>query len=308
MGIFNLFKGKKQKNDETNVASQKDVRKGMSLAECVELMFRNAGIRPHVDGNKYLTEVQARHCVFTPVLVAEGNRLIIMVRFPAPVPEQFAYSVNYEVERINGMYRDAEVTLSHNDDGDFTIYSMIIKEYDSVSAETADEIRRLMVHAVDVLDEDNFRSLLCSLIGHRDYSELEARMIEGNTAGGGEVRAQIPGGYAPLLKESGDISCPRFLGRLLVYATDIIEKKISKEVASDLLTRQTPFDEIVQRAYNVADENERDLLRKLRYLGKAKATDHDDDDNDFMIGRLEALDMVQGNPWTLLSGDGHDDC
>ena len=152
-----MFKGKKQKNDETNVASQKDVRKEMSLAECVELMFRNAGIRPHVDGNKYLTEVQARHCVFTPVLVVEGNRLIIMVRFPAPVPEQFAYSVNYEVERINGMYRDAEVTLSHNDDGDFTIYSMIIKEYDSVSAETADEIRRLMVHAVDVLDEDNFR-------------------------------------------------------------------------------------------------------------------------------------------------------
>ena len=179
---------------------------------------------------------------------------------------------------------------------------MIIKEYDRVSAETADEIRRLMVHAVDVLDEDNFRSLLCSLIGHRDYSELEARMIEGNTAGGGEVRAQIHGGYAPLLKESGDISCPRFLGRLLVYATDIIEKKISKEVASDLLTRQTPFDEIVQRAYNVADENERDLLRKLRYLGKAKATDHDDD-NDFMIGRLEALGMIQGNPWALLSGD-----
>ena len=103
MGIFNLFKGKKQKNDETNVASQKDVRKEMSLAECVELMFRNAGIRPHVDGNKYLTEVQARHCVFTPVLVVEVNRLIIMVRFPAPVPEQFAYSVNYEVERINGM-------------------------------------------------------------------------------------------------------------------------------------------------------------------------------------------------------------
>lgn len=34
---------------------------------------------------------------------------------------------------------------------------MIIKEYDGVSAETADEIRRLMVHAVDVLDEDNFR-------------------------------------------------------------------------------------------------------------------------------------------------------
>ena len=58
---------------------------------------------------------------------------------------------------INGMYRDAEVTLSNNDDGDFTIYSMIIKEYDRVSAETADEIRRLMVHAVDVLDEDNFR-------------------------------------------------------------------------------------------------------------------------------------------------------
>ncbi len=304
MGIFNFFKGKKQGNDEKNVASRGDVEKGMSLAECVELMFRNAGIRPHIDGNKYLAEVQARHCVFTPVLVAEGNRLIIMVRFPAPVPEQFAYSVNYEVERINGMYRNVEVTLSHNDDGDFTIYSMIIKEYDSVSAKTADEIRILMLCAVDALDEDNFKSLMCSLIGHRDYSELEARVIEGSTVSGeGDVQGQIPGGYVPLLKGSGDISCPRFLGRLLVYATDIIEKKISKEVASDLLTRQTPFDEIVQRAYDVADENERDLLRKLRYLGKAKATDHDDD-NDFMIGRLEALGMIQGNPWALLSGEG----
>ncbi len=299
-----MFKGKKQENDEPNAGSQGDVEKKMSLAECVELMFRNAGIRPHIDGNQYLAEVQARHCVFTPVLVAEGNKLIIMVRFPAPVPEQFAYSVNYEVKRIDGMYRDAEVSLTQNEDGEFSIYSMIIKEYDSVSAGTADEIKSLMRHAVDVIDEDNFRSLLCSLIGHRNYSELEARMIEGNTAGGGEVRAQIPGGYAPLLKESGDISCPRFLGRLLVYATDIIEKKISKDVASDLLTKQTPFDEIVQRAYDVADETERDLLRKLRYLGKAKATDHDDD-NDFMIGRLEALGMIQGNPWALLSGNVH---
>lgn len=304
MGIFNFFKGKKQGNDERNVASRGDVEKEMSLAECVELMFKKAGIRPHIDGNKYLAEVQARHCVFTPVLVADGNRLIIMVRFPAPVPEQFAYSVNYEVGRINGMYRNVEVTLSHNDDGDFTIYSMIIKEYDSVSAKTADEIRILMLCAVDALDEDNFKSLMCSLIGHRDYSELEARVIEGSTVSGeGDVQGQIPGGYVPLLKESGDISCPRFLGRLLVYATDIIEKKISKEVASDLLTRQTPFDEIVQRAYDVADENERDLLRKLRYLGKAKATDHDDD-NDFMIGRLEAQGMIQGNPWALLSGKG----
>ncbi len=302
MGIFNLFKGKKQETDEPNVGSQRDMGKGMSLVECVELMFRNAGIRPHVDGNKYLAEVQARHCVFTPVLVAEGNRLIIMVRFPAPVPEQFAYSVNYEVKRINGMSRDVEVSLSQNEDGGFSIYSMIIKEYDHVTAEAADEIRSLMLRAVDVIDEDNFRSLLCSLIGLRDYSELEERMIEGNTEGVGEVRAQILGGYAPLLKESGNISCPRFLGRLLVYATDIIEKKVSQEIASELLTNQTPFDEIVQRAYDVADEGERDLLRKLRYLGKAKATDHDDD-NDFMIGRLEALGMIQGNPWALLSGE-----
>lgn len=300
MGIFNLFKGKKKGNDGPEAGSQGDVEAKMSLAECIELMFRNAGIQPRLDGNKYLAEVQARHCVFTPVLVADGNRLIIMVRFPAAVPEQFAYSVNYEVKRIDGMFRDVEVSLSQNDDGDFSIYSMIVKEYDSVSAATADEIRWLMLHTVDVIDEDNFRSLMCSLIGLRDYSELENRMVEGSIDGGGEFRAQIPGGYTPLLKESGNISCPRFLGRLLVYATDIIEKKISQEVASDLLTRQTPFDEIVQRAYDVADETERDLLRKLRYLGKAKATDHDDD-NDFMIGRLEALGMIQGNPWALLS-------
>lgn len=68
-----MFKGKKKGSDEPVAGSQGDVEKKMSLAECVELMFRNAGIRPHVDGNKYLTEVQARHCVFTPVLVAEGT-------------------------------------------------------------------------------------------------------------------------------------------------------------------------------------------------------------------------------------------
>lgn len=81
----------------------------------------------------------------------------------------------------------------------------------------------------------------------------------------------------------------------------MVDTLISKEVVSNLLTRQDPFEEIVQRAYNVADETERDLIRKLRYLGKAKATDHNDD-NDSMIGRLEAFDIIQRDPWALLSG------
>lgn len=55
----------------------------------------------------------------------------------------------------------------------------------------------------------------------------------------------------------------------------------------------------VQEAYNVADDVERDILRKLRYLALYKRTDSDDD-SDSMLGRLETISMIKKDMYSLL--------
>ena len=74
-----------------------------------------------------------------------------------------------------------------------------------------------------------------------------------------------------------------------MYSIHIIESNISKERAQQLLTDQIPLLLIMQEAYNVADDTQRDILRKLRYLMLCKKTDSD---NDNIPGRLEAFGMI----------------
>lgn len=60
---------------------------------------------------------------------------------------------------------------------------------------------------------------------------------------------------------------------------------------------------IMQEAYNVADDVERDILRKLRYLALYKRTDSDDD-SDSMLGRLETISMIEKDMYSLLYAIG----
>ena len=57
--------------------------------------------------------------------------------------------------------------------------------------------------------------------------------------------------------------------------------------------------QIMQEAYNVADDAQRDILRKLSYLMLYQRTDSDDD-NDSLLGRLEASGIIERDPYLLL--------
>lgn len=60
--------------------------------------------------------------------------------------------------------------------------------------------------------------------------------------------------------------------------------------------------QFVQVVYDIADEEERDLMRKLRFLAKAKNED-DTNDDDFVQGKMEGLIICNSNPWDLLYDD-----
>ena len=58
----------------------------------------------------------------------------------------------------------------------------------------------------------------------------------------------------------------------------------------------------MQEAYNAADDIERDILRKLRYIVIQKNI-ASDNDADSVIGRLEAISMIEKDPYSLLFGE-----
>ena len=70
------------------------------------------------------------------------------------------------------------------------------------------------------------------------------------------------------------------------------------ERSLQLLNEQTPLSKIIQEAYNVADDIERDILRKLKYLALCKRTDSDND-SDSILGRLEAISMIEEDKYSL---------
>lgn len=97
------------------------------------------------------------------------------------------------------------------------------------------------------------------------------------------------------------MTASRYAGRMLMFSAHIIEQQISQEYIRKILESQTPLLTIMQEAYNVADNIERDILRKLLYLTLYKKTDPDNED-DSMLGRLEAVSMIVKDKNSLLYG------
>ena len=91
----------------------------------------------------------------------------------------------------------------------------------------------------------------------------------------------------------------------MAYAIHIINKNDNNEVAERANEAlQNSFDSFVQVVYDIANEEERDLMRKLRFLTKAKNED-DTNEDDFDRGKMEGLIICNGNPWDLLYEDGN---
>ena len=296
MGIFDFFKNK-----------GKGTQKGLTLEECIVKMFASAGIVPNQEGNKFATVVEGKHCVFNVALTSmDGNRLLVYVPFPIPVDANVAFAANYEVKRISKCSTDrfpgTNIYLTEKDEG-YKIAVATIKDFDVLSENTPNEIQETMIHIVDVVDDKNFASLAAAIFGYESYEEAKMNMHAKST-GGNNVSIKLKDGYSEVLGDAPNLSNSRFAGRLMACAMNIIAKKGNDEISEQATEAiQKSFDSYIQIAYDIANEEERDLIRKLRYLAKAKNKD-DTDENDFVQGKMEGLVICNDNPWDLVYEEG----
>lgn len=296
MGIFDFFKNK-----------GKGTQKGLTLEECIVKMFASAGIVPNQEGNKFATVVEGKHCVFNVALTSmDGNRLLVYVPFPIPVDANVAFAANYEVKRISKCSTDrfpgTNIYLTEKDEG-YKIAVATIKDFDVLSENTPNEIQETMIHTVDVVDDKNFASLAAAIFGYESYEEAKMNMHAKST-GGNNVSIKLKEGYNEVLGDAPNLSNSRFAGRLMACAMNIIVKKGNDEISEQATEAiQKSFDSYIQIAYDIANEEERDLIRKLRYLAKAKNKD-DTDENDLVQGKMEGLVICNDNPWDLVYEEG----
>lgn len=116
-----------------------------------------------------------------------------------------------------------------------------------------------------------------------------------------KIKGIMSDGYNPLLDNAKNMTKARYSGRLLMLSIHIIENKISQQRAQELLRGQIPLSNIIQEAYNIANDIERDVIRKLLYLTLTKAMNIGSD-NDSLLGRLEAIARIAKNIYSLLDG------
>ena len=296
MGLFDFFK---------HIGN--DTQKKLTLEECIVKMFSSSGISPNREGNKFATEVEGKHCVFNVALTnMGGNRLLVYVPFPIPVDANVAFAANYEVKRISKCSTDrfpgTNIYLTEKDEG-YKIAVATIKNFDVLSENTPNEIQETMIHTVDVVDDKNFASLAAAIFGYESYEEAKMNMHAKST-GGNNVSIKLKDGYSEVLGDAPNLSNSRFAGRLMACAMNIIAKKGNDEISEQATEAiQKSFDSYIQIAYDIANEEERDLIRKLRYLAKAKNKD-DTDENDFVQGKMEGLVICNDNPWDLVYEEG----
>ena len=289
MGLFDKFRNRCHHRDEFYVVS------------IVKQMFDDAGITPqYLDKNVFLTVIDGVHCSFKTILKCDEDnphKLFIYASFPVPVPKHIAGLMPHELNRLNenNKYK-SEITIQENG-GEYSIFAFTDCEFEK--APSANEVRDLMIHTIDIMDNENFRSLICAIMGYATYDELAKAMINNAQVEGSQANIQMQDGYCILRDKSNGVTSPRYAGRLLMFSTHIIEQRISHERAKQLLDEQTPLLLIMQEAYNVADDVERDILRKLLYLVRHTKSDSDND-ADSILGRLEAVSMIEKDKYSLL--------
>lgn len=288
MGLLDfLFHKHLQQADET-----------FDLPAIVQRMFDENGITSHREEGMFATVIDGTHTNFKTVLLCVENKgLFIYVPFPIPVPKRLAGLVAHELSRLNDGTHKTEITLQ--EEGDiYKVVAMIECEFDKEPI--TNEIKQLMIHTIDLMDSENFCSLACAILGFATYEELQEAMMKCARKDGDKVVMKMSDGYEPLLEYCGEITSSRYAGRLLMFSVHIIRNRLSLELAQKMLTDQTPFLLLMQKAYDVADDEERDVLRKLRFLMLAKSTGEDDNDAENMLGRLEADALIEKDKYSLL--------
>lgn len=288
-------------------------RSSFEVSSIVQQMFDEAGISPVREGDMFMTVIDGTDTSFTTVLKCDGNKtneLLIYTPFILPVPPHIKNVVDLELNRINSLSNStSEVLMKEGDKGGFEIFAFTKCEFDK--APTTLEVKELMVHNVDILDDSNFKSLACTIFGYATYNEVESVMMNNaskaetsnTTTAGTHMEFKFEDGYCSLNNNASDISSPRYHGRLLVLCAHIDKRPEPQNKVMALVKRQAPFADIIYEAYNIANEEERDIMRKLRYLIDFKKKDIKDEgfeERESMLGRTEALGMINNGIETLL--------
>lgn len=81
------------------------------------------------------------------------------------------------------------------------------------------EVKELTIHNVDLIDNENFRSLACAIFGYATYDEIE-KAIAGNAkmVSASEAGIRMKDGYRVLHDKADSIASSRYCGRLLVLS------------------------------------------------------------------------------------------
>lgn len=301
MNIFKLFKFRSKKQTIETQTEEKLVKEKFDVTTIVQRMFNEASVsfqRP--EKNVFLTVVDGIHCSFKTILKCDKNSIFIYVSFPLPVQEHIADLISYELNRLNKQNKYKSEIAIQESNGEYSIFAFTNCNFDT--APTTTEVKDLMIHTIDILDNENFRSMACAICGYASYKDLEKAMTTTNSDGN-KVEIQLADGYSALHNKTNGITPARYEGRLIMLSTHIVRNKISQKRARGLLDDNTPLSIIMQEAYKVADETERDILRKLRYLTLCKKYDYDsDNDEDRTLGMLEAFSMIDKDMESLLYG------
>lgn len=296
MGIFDFCKNK-----------GKDTQKELTLEDCIIKMLASADIEPHREADEFSFKVQGKYCVFNVTLSYEANRIIVCIPFPIPVNRKVAKSSMYEVKRIDSFVQKGDsfyTTVCQIDkDKEYQIRAATLNFSVSLTEDTPDIIQKMVTRTVDVIDGDNFASLAAAIFGCKSCDKTKTGW-QNKSTGNIKMLVQQKDDYHKLLDNVPNLSSARYRGRLIAYATYIINYKSDKEVAerSAKESSYNYYDRFIQEAYNIANEEERDLIRKLRFLVEKK---YGTKNEDFVMGQKEATEIICGNPWNLLYQDGN---
>ena len=298
MRLFDFFKNKGN-----------DTQKRLTLEVCIVKMFASAGIEPHREGDVFSFKVQGKFCVFDVTLSYEENKLMVEIPFPIPVNRKVAKSSMYEVKRIVRLIPRCDsfytTVCQIDNDKEYQIkaFTLSLSFFETVNKDTPDIIQKLVTRTVGVIDGDNFASLTAAIFGSKSYEEAKTVWQAKSTEETNES-IQQKDGYHRLLDKIPKLSSARYYGRLMAYATHIINSNPNYEVAERAAKAMESsfrnYDRFIQEAYNIANEGERDLIRKLRFLVEKK---YGTKNEDFDMGKSEAIEIICNNPWDLLYQD-----
>ena len=276
--------------------SRKSSNEAFDVAPIVQQMFDEAGIRPQCpDKNVFLTVIDGVHCSFNTVLRCdeeESRKLFVYAQFPIPVLKHVANLVVYEIERLNKSAGTARIALQEGADG-YSIFAYTDHAFDRKPALA--DIKNLMIHTIDVIDNANFRSIACAIMGYAAYSELEKAMLNNAAVSGNNATIRMQDGYCELNDKVSGISSVRYTGRLIKFSTHIMESN-----GYVVYEEQISWKDIVQTAYELANDKERDVIRKLSYLRAYLVTD-EENEMDFIFGRMETEELMKKDIYSLLT-------